>query len=68
MTETAKPQTGNDNQEERARILRLISERWNGNLTAYLEAVARVRNNPAPSSVNADNEVSLESLLRVSRR
>jgi hypothetical protein len=55
--------------EERMRVLQMISQRWNGNLQAYLEAIARVRTVPVVREPRRrEHEAAVESLLRVSRR
>jgi hypothetical protein len=62
-----KKPTDQEALEERARILHAISERWHGNLSAYLEAVARVRNETLCSSEQT-SIIKFQSVRHLSKR
>ena len=67
MTNTISNRSEEETAVERAKILRAISERWHGNLAAYLETISHVRNAEMHSGPEAEPRVRIGTVLRRAR-
>ena len=68
MPALMKASSEKESQKERTRILNSISEHWHGDLAAYLEVVAKLREEAQRHTADKANQVSIESMLKVYRQ